>query len=110
MPFSCQLQLPILPVGGFWAVLALIVVFANVGCQSAFISSELNGSISKACDELEQVGVFNSRRRRLPPGKRRVACNQYPWNRKRIQTPLLEKPGDDHSRVEYVGFFHFFFR
>lgn len=99
--------LAFLAVGGLGAVLALVVVLADVVGEPCRWSIQSYSAIGEAGDEFEQVGVLDGGGGSFSPGKGRMAGDKDAGDGERIEGAFLEEAGDHCTGVEDVGLFDF---
>ena len=102
-----QLLTTLLAVSSFGAMLALVMMFTNVGCKSIRGSTQYDGAVSQPGDEFKQVGMFHSGCRGLAPGKGRMAGDQDARHSERVKLSLMKEPGNHQAGVQDIGIFHF---
>jgi hypothetical protein len=92
-----------LPVGGFGAMFALVMVFGDVAGEARCGRAQGDGAVSEAGDVFEQVGVFYSCGWGFSPGKGGVAADQDAGDGDGVEAPFFEEMCDDCAGVEDVG-------
>ena len=95
-----------LAIGGFGAMLALVVMFGNVHRYPGIGCSEEDAAVGETRNVLEEIGVFDGLGGGFAPGERGVTGDQDAGDGDRVEAAGAESADDDLAGRALVGFGH----
>ena len=97
-----------LAIGGFGAMLALVVVFGNIGWDPGLGGPEQDAAECEAGYVLKNIGVLDGVRDCLAPGEWGVSGNKNAGDGEGVEILSAEAADDDSRGVANIGLGHLF--